>query len=70
MLCPCCRVDRTGEYFHVLSPDIRKEFHFNYCCSNCLADRLFPQIVKHIKFRFSEEDKEEIRKIVRDILEE
>lgn len=61
MLCPVCRIEKHNEYFHVLNPDIRHE-RFNYCCSDCLAERL--RVPRHIKFIFTEEDKEEIKRIV------
>lgn len=63
MKCPVCCIDKQGEYFHVLSVDLR-EFRFNYCCSDCLAERL--RVPRHIQFKFTEEDNEEIRKIVRE----
>lgn len=66
MRCPCCHKEKTGEYFHVLSTDI-KDFHFNYCCTDCLSERL--RVPRHIKFAFTENDKEEIRKIVKEELE-
>jgi hypothetical protein len=63
MKCPVCRIDKIGEYFHVLSVDIN-QFKFNYCCSDCLAEHL--RVPRHIKFVFTDEDREEIRKIVRE----
>lgn len=66
MLCPSCRVEKHNEYFHVLNPDIRHE-RFNYCCSDCLAERL--RVPKHIQWKLTEEDKEEIRQIARNEIE-
>ena len=65
MKCPVCSKEKIGEYFHVLSVDI-DQHKFNYCCSDCLAEHL--KIPRHIKFKFTDEDREEIRKIVREEL--
>lgn len=59
MICPCCNQDKEGEYLHVIAVAPNK---FNYCCDNCLAAR----IISKFKFKFSDEDKEEIRRIVRE----
>lgn len=62
--CPSCNRNIEGEYLNVLAVDVDR---FNYCCSECLAQHL--RVPRHIQWKLTDEDKEEIRKIVYEELE-
>jgi protein-arginine kinase activator protein McsA len=62
MICSCCQRDKTDEYLHPLANGATTEI-VTAVCVDCLA----AHIAKHlrIQFVFSEQDKEEIRHIVK-----
>lgn len=65
MQCPCCSKE-IDSYLHVLAVDANK---FNYCCSDCLAERLRVPLLKNVKFALTDEDKEEIQQVARNEIE-